>query len=182
MEKFRARNFNLVLYEEDETHKKAMEYIEKNLDYAMIKHNLDVDDNGELKKEHYHIVIRFNNAKWNTSLSEELGITLNYIEESRSLKRSLLYLIHYYDEDKYQYSVDLVKGSLKKKLKEYINNDDKSEWEKIEEIFKFIDEQNLIITKSHLMRYCTSIGYWDVMRRNYHPIIDYLTEHNDNVC
>ena len=93
MKKFRSCNFNLILYpSEDETHRNALEIIEKNYDYAMICHNLDTDDNGELLKEHYHIVIRFKNAKWNTALSEELGITENYIEESRSLKRSLLYL------------------------------------------------------------------------------------------
>lgn len=181
LEKFRARNFNMVLYSEDETHKRAMEYITKNYDYAMILHDKDIsEETGELKKEHYHIVVRFNNAKWNTSLSEELGITPNYIEESKSLKRSLLYLIHYYDEDKHRYDISEVKGSLQKKLKEYINNDDKCEWEKVDEIFQFIDEQE-ILNKSYLMRYCTSIGYWDILRRNYHPIMDYLTEHNNNI-
>lgn len=178
MEKFRARNFNLILYDEDKTHKNALDYIQKNLDYAMILHDKDVDDlTGEIKKPHYHVVIRFNNAKWNTSLAEDLNITSNYIEESRSLKRSLLYLIHYYDEEKYQYSLDDVNGSLKKKLSEYIKNDDKSEWEKVEEIFQYIDVQGFML-KSHLMRYCTSIGYWDIMRRNYMPLIHYLEEHN----
>lgn len=180
MEKFRARNFNLVLYDEDETHKKAIEYIEKNCDYAKILHDRDVDEKtGEIKKPHYHIVIRFNNAKWNTSLAEDLGITENYIEESRSLKRSLLYLIHFYDEDKYQYNIDEVKGTLKKKLKSYIVNDDKEEYEKVEEIFCFIDEQDRKISKSYLMRYCTSIGYWDILRRCFAPICCYLEEHND---
>lgn len=75
--KFRARNFNLVLYPEDETHTKAIEYIERNYDYAIILHDRDCNEYGEIKKEHYHIVLRFKNAKWNTALAEELKITVN---------------------------------------------------------------------------------------------------------
>lgn len=179
MEKFRARNFNLVLYEEDETHKKALEYIEKNYDYALILHDKDFDEKGEIKKPHYHVVIRFNNAKWNTALSEELKIQENYIEESRSLKRSLLYLIHFYDEDKYQYNIDEVKGTLKKKLKEYINNDDKSENEKVLELLNFIDDSLEEISYVSFIRYCASIGYWDVYRRAAGTFEKYINRHNE---
>ena len=127
MEKFRSRNFNLVLYDEDESHKNALDYIEKNCDYAMILHDMDTNEIGEIKKAHYHVVLRFPNAKWSTSLANDLGIGENYIEECRSLKRSLLYLIHYYDEDKYQYDIDDVKGSLKNRLIEiYLHHNNES--------------------------------------------------------
>lgn len=97
----------------------------------MILHDRDVDNiTGEIKKPHYHFVVRFQNARWNTSLSEDLNITPNYIEESRSLKRSLLYLIHYYDEDKYQYSLEDVEGSLKGRLLEIIKNGEKQKMKK----------------------------------------------------
>lgn len=181
MEKFRSRNFNLVLYEEDETHKKAINYIKKNLDYAMICHDSDVDEKtGEIKKPHYHVVIHFNNAKWNTALADDLSITDNYIEECRNLNRSLAYLIHYYDDEKYQYSIDEVDGPLRKRLIEYIKNDDKTESEKVIEILQFIDEQEeLRITD--LIRYCSSIGYWDVLRRASGLFTQYLQEHNQEV-
>lgn len=182
MEKFRSRNFNLILYEEDETHKKAINYIKKNLDYAMICHDRDIDEKtGEIKKPHWHVVIHFNNAKWNTALSEDLSITENYIEECRNLNRSLAYLIHYYDEEKYQYSIDDVEGSLRKRLVEYIKNDDKTESEKVIEILKFIDEQDDELSVSDLIRYCSSIGYWDVLRRASSLFIQYLTEHNNMI-
>ena len=130
MENFRSKNFNLVLYDEDKTHKKAIDYIIKNYDYAMILHDKDFNDDGEIKKPHYHIVIRFPNARWNTALANELEITENYIEECRSLKRSLLYLIHYYDENKYQYQLNDVEGSLKRRLEEII----KSEYDKFNKV------------------------------------------------
>lgn len=179
MEKFRARNFNLVLYNEDETHKKALDYIQKNYDYAMILHDKDYDEKtGEIKKPHYHIVIRFKNAKWNTSLSEDLKIQLNYIEESRNLKRSLQYLIHYNDENKFQYDLGEVQGTLTNLLVETIKNGNKTEGEKIIEIFQFIDSQENYLDVAYLIRWCAEIGYWDVLRRGFNPINKYLDKHN----
>ena len=182
MDKFRARNFNLVLYDEDETHRRALEYIEKNCDYAKILHDRDVNpDTGEIKKPHYHVVIRFQNAKWNTSLASDLGIGENYIEESRNLKRSLLYLIHYYDEDKFQYSVEDVEGSLKKRLLEIIKNDDKTESEKVIELLNYIDDCDYEIDLSAFIRYVASIGYWDIFRRSPYVFEKYIIKHNDNL-
>ena len=181
MEKFRSRSFNLVLYPEDETHINAMNYISKNYDYAWILHDKDIDEKtGEIKKTHYHIVIRFNNAKWNTSLASDLHITENYIEECRNIKRSLQYLIHYNDENKHQYDLEEVQGTLTSLLVETIKNGNKTESEKILEIFKFIEEQDSFVDIGYLIRWCAEIGYWDVLRRGFNPISKYLDRHNNN--
>lgn len=179
MEKFRARNFNLVLYDEDETHKSAIDFIQKNYDYAIILHDKDVDKYGEIKKPHYHIVIRFKNAKWSSSLAEELGITENYIEECRSLKSSLLYLIHFYDEDKYQYPLTDVQGSLKNRLYEIVKNDEKTETEKYMDLIQYIDGIDEFITLRQFITYCVSIGYTSAMRMNFNTLRYYIEEHND---
>jgi len=181
MEKFRARSFNLVLYEEDETHRKALDIIQKSYDYAMILHDRDIDSEGNIKKPHYHVVIRFQNPKWSTSLATELGITENYLEESRSLKRSLLYLIHFYDSDKYQYQLSDVSGSLKSRLEEFTRNEGKSEGEKILEILEEIDNVNGYIKYSLFVRHIARIGYWDVLRRSSALILRYLDEHNTDL-
>lgn len=179
MEKFRSTNFNLVLYEEDKTHMNALEKIKASYDYAFIVHDLDVDDStGELKKAHYHVVIRFKNAKWNTALAEELGITENYLQDCRSLKRSLLYLIHYYEPDKHQYDIELVQGPLKKRLKEFITNEGKSESEKVLEIFQEIDKCDYFIDYKIFVKHIAKIGYWDVLRRSSSIILRYLDLHN----
>lgn len=182
MEKFRSKNFNLVLYPEDMTHYLAIDKIKnEGYDYAIIKHDRDIDDNGEIKKAHYHIVLRFKNAKWNTALAEELGIAENYIQQCRDLKRSLLYLIHFYDEDKTQYLIKEVQGSLKVVLEQAIKNDGKSESEKILEIFDEIDKCNYYIYYSTFCRHIASMGYWDVLRRSSGLVIRYIEEHNSNV-
>lgn len=179
MEKYRCKNFNLVLYEEDKTHAKALEKIKNSYDYAIICHNLDADEKtGELKKEHYHVVIRFKNAKWNTALAEELGITPNYIEESRSLKRSLLYLIHYYEPEKHQYLIDCVHGPLKKTLQSYITNEGKTEGEKVLEIFEEIDNMRDFIDFRLFVKHIAKMGYWDTLRRSSSIILRYLDLHN----
>ena len=180
MEKFRAKSFNLVLYPEDESHIKAIEKIENSYDYAYILHDMDTNEQGEIKKEHWHVVLTFKNAKWNTALAEELGITPNYIEESRSLKRSLLYLIHYYDDDKYQYKIDNVKGSLKKRLDGYIHGEGKTESEKVIEIFEEIDNIDGYIDYTIFVKHIAKIGYWDVLRRSSSLILRYLNLHNND--
>lgn len=180
MEKFRSTNFNLVLYEEDESHKKALELITKNYDYAMICHDSDADEDGVVKKAHYHVVIRFPNAKWNTALASELNIAENYIENCRNLKNSLLYLIHFYDKDKYQYDIKDVTGTLKKRMVMFIQNEDKTESEKILEILEEIDEKDFIYLVP-FVKHIANIGYWDVFRRSSHIIMRYIEEHNKNV-
>ena len=192
MEKMRSKTFNLMLYpEEDKSHLKALEYIRANYDYAAICHNSDtfeedttindvVHKKGELKKAHYHVVLKFKNAKWSTALASELEIAENYIEVAHDLKRSLLYLIHYYDEDKYQYSVEDVEGTLKRRLKETISNEGKTESEKVMDIFKEIDKCEFKIDFTIFVKHIAEIGYWDVLRRSSSLILRYLDLHNSN--
>ena len=177
--KYRSRKHCLLLYPlEDETHKKALEYIKTNNDYAMIVHDKDQNEDGELKKSHTHVVLTCSNAKWNTALAEELGITVNYIQKCRDFEGALDYLIHYNDDTKYQYSLDDVKGNLKNKLMKFINNDDKDENEKTLELITFIECFDGIISITEFARYVAKIGYWSVYRRalsSYHAMIN---EHN----
>lgn len=181
MEKYRSKVFNLVLYSEDVTHYCAIEKIKKSYDYAMICHDRDINhETGEVKKTHYHVVLKFTNAKWNTALAEELGITANYIEESHNYKRSLFYLLHWYDEDKAQYLLNEVSGSLRKDLEKFIKNEDKSESDKILEILEEMDNINDIIQVKIFCKYVAKMGYWDVLRRSSGLILRCIDEHNQN--
>lgn len=179
-EKYKSRNFNLNLYPDDKTHVQALDYIQKNCDYALIYHDKDTNEFGEIKKTHVHVVVRFDNPKWNTSLAKDLGITPNYIQECRSLKRSLLYLIHYYDENKYQYSVDEVKGPLKKRLFEILCNGEKNENEKMMELIQYIDDFDEYLYPSQFIRYAVGIGFTDVVRRDWCLLSPILVDHNEN--
>lgn len=134
-DKYRSRVHMLLLYPENEQHQKAFEKITKTYDYAAILHNKDYftegEKKGELKKEHWHIVLRFNQAVWSTAICKDLDIEHNYIENVKRFDNALQYLIHYNDTDKAQYTVDEVQGNLKQKLVESINKVEKSEGEKV---------------------------------------------------
>lgn len=60
---------------------------------------------GTLKKAHYHVVIHSDNAVRGTTVVNWLGIRDVDIEPCKNFKASSLYLIHYREMDKYQYSV-----------------------------------------------------------------------------
>ena len=74
----RSKVFLLLLYpDEDVTHAKALEYIKANYDYAAICQDKDtyledttINDvlhkEGELKKAHYHVGVRFKNDRSGT--------------------------------------------------------------------------------------------------------------------
>lgn len=138
--KNRNRNWTLLLYpQEDETHSEVIEYIKKNYEYAMINHNKDVNEDGELKKEHIHLVFRTGqNARWRSAVAEELGLNLAYIEGC-NLNKQLLYLIHKENPDKYQYSIDEVQGNLKNKLVELLEKD-KTDSENATKLLSYILE------------------------------------------
>lgn len=123
--KERINCFQLVLYKDSDTldYSKIIERIKSNefysCKYYSCCHNKDTDKNGEIKKEHYHVVIKLDNAisieNILKSLSNEQNIQsaiANNLSIIKSFKGSIRYLIHYDNKDKYQYE-----------LKDIITND-----------------------------------------------------------
>lgn len=183
MEKYRSRKFCFILYPlEDEIHKKALEYIKLNYDYALIEHDKDLNEKGETKKRHTHVVISLPNAKWNTALAGELNLPGNYFQRCRDFEKALEYLIHYNDDTKHQYSIDDVKGTLKAKLFKYISNDGKDESEKVIELLDFIDKCPCFVEEVFFIRYACSVGYYDVVRRSSTLFLRVLDRHNSSYC
>lgn len=180
MEKFRSRKFCLLLYpNEDKTHKKALEYIKLNYDYALIVHDKDTNENNEIKKAHTHVVVSFSNAKWNTALAEELGITDNYIEKCRDLDKALEYLIHYNDDTKHQYDIELVRGNLKSKLKQILLNDGKDENQKAYELMDYIENYEGYINEMEFFKHACEVGMYDVARRSAYILMRLIDRHNN---
>lgn len=178
IEKFRDRTLALLLYPEDGSHRSAIEKIKSSYDYAMILHDRDCDENGEIKKPHWHVILRFKNQQWNTSISKDLGVELNYIQKVKNFDNALQYLIHYNDSDKYQYDISEVKGNLKNRLKEKINIANKSEGEKVMELIKFIESFDNYLSVKELACFCAENGYWAEFRRSATIFIKILDEHN----
>lgn len=180
-EKYRSRTHLILLYPDCKEHIEALEKIKQKYDYAMILHDKDTTEEGELKKEHWHIVIRFKDGVWSTAICKELGIEHNYIEEVKRFDNALKYLIHYNDKDKYQYSLEEVSGSIKTRLTEIVKKEEKSEAEKVIEIIEYIESQNKRITIKAFANYCASQGYWSEFRRSASIFIRMIDEHNNNL-
>lgn len=180
MEKFRSRKFCLLLYpNEDKTHKKALDYIKLNYDYALIVHDKDTNENNEIKKAHTHIVVSFPNAKWNTALAEELGVTSNYIEKCRDMDKALEYLIHYNDDTKHLYDIDLVQGNLKTQLKKILLNDGKDENQKAYELMDYIENFEGYIDEMEFFKHACEVGMYDVARRSAYILMRLIDRHNN---
>ena len=154
IENYRSRTHMLLLYPEDLTHRKAYETIQKTYDYASILHNKDVTEDGEIKKEHWHVVIRFNQPRWRSALCKDLGIAEYYMEEVKKFDNALQYLIHYNDTDKAQYDINEVQGPLKVRLVESLNKLEKGEGERVVELLQFIENRDKPITVTEFASFC----------------------------
>ena len=177
-ENYRDRIHSILLYPDNEKHNRAYEIITKSYDYASILHDKDIHENGEKKKPHIHVVVRFGQARWASAVCKELGIEENYIEKTRNFVNALMYLIHYNDPDKAQYDICEVNGPLKNRLQQEIAKVDKTESEKVIELFDFIDSIAEPISCMEFCRYCSSMGYWSEFRRSGIIFMRLLEEHN----
>lgn len=187
--KYRGRVHMILLYPDNETHLDALDKISKSYDYAGIQHDKDAwteeDEKknpehkaGELKKAHFHIVLRTPNATWNTALCKELGIEEKFIEQAKNTDNALQYLIHYNDTEKTQYKLDDVFGTMRTKLAESLNKCEKSEGEKVAELIDYISSQKCHISVKSFASYCASNGYWAEFRRSASIFIKIIEEHN----
>lgn len=171
----RSRNFNILLYTDNEAHIKALEIIKKEFDFAYILHDKDIYEEdietdtetikkGSLKKPHYHVVLsnRSGNARSNKSIAKELNIDLRFVVKCNSLDGSLLYLIHFNDDDKFQYSLDeVVTNAFLGRLKNAINKSDKSNMSSFDAcvyIENFIGSMSVPLPRLALLKHCCEMG------------------------
>ena len=188
--KFKDRKYVAVLYPEDPTHAAAMEKLKSGgYDYAAILHDSDVYEEdgkdhkkGDLKKPHWHIVIRFSpNALWNTAVAKDLGIEPNYLEKCRNMNRSLLYLVHRDNPEKFQYDLSQVFGSeaMISVLSKLLTEED--EGLRVLSIVKMVEDESGIISPTEMLKKACKDGYYGEFRRMgmwSHIIIQ---EHNDRI-
>lgn len=168
--------FAMVLYKDSTTYnyEKIIDYIEKNYKYyAYIEHEPETEDS----KYHTHVLVHFDNKRYNTGVAKELGLAPNYIVNA-NLIPYLRYLIHFDDEDKKQYSVEQVHGSLAPRLRDILSKDKKTESEQVAEIMSFIFESDKWLYITDLAQFVLSNGTYSAFRRNYNFFKDLVLDHN----
>ena len=99
----RYRNFIVLLYQDSTSYNfdETLRIIKSQKKWAFIKHFPESNE----KKEHYHAILSFENAKNKSTLSKQLGVPENYIDPIKNFRTICRYLTHIDDEDKYQYSL-----------------------------------------------------------------------------
>lgn len=173
----RNRCFACILYEDTEIYniKDVLDYVSSHFEkYAYIKHQPEEDE----KKEHYHLLMYFPNKRWKSSLAKELGVPMNYFQKVQ-FKPYLKYLIHYDNEEKKQYSVDDVKGTLKDTLIDLLSFN--KEENQFGEILLYIQSTFKPITWTDLTYFCISNNFYSCYRRNVNALRLLIDEHNRKV-
>lgn len=155
------RSFGGTLYPDSESYdcEKLLSIIQsKFTDWAFILHDRDVDENGVLKKPHYHWVGRAT-PRFLSVVCNFMGLPENDIEIVKNFDNMVQYLIHLNDIDKFQYFPDDVEtnlpniGQLLRRLSEG-------------QIVKDLASAKVSRSWYDLIQYAVETESYDVLRRN----------------
>lgn len=184
-DKIRSRILEAVIYPDSSKYNcdsvlEKLNYLE--CEYAYILHDkdtytdLDCDNSsqiGTLKKPHYHVLMRFDNARTIDSVYPTLGITYNSLEVKNNFKKSVQYLVHLNHKHKFQYSAADIISNFD--LDKYFTLSD-SESKDIPIIIQAIKD-NDICTITELMCYCASHNLYATYRRSQSSFHKVINEH-----
>lgn len=179
----RVRNYLGVIYEDDERFDNQLFNLSQEKDAIWIKHDKDLDDEGNVKKPHYHFVIQLKNACTLSSIAKRLEVNENMLEYVKNVNSSLKYLIHYNDDNKYNYDMNDVQSNSEKLKRRFLDlvSKDTPETDKMVSIYEFIHKQNDYIDFNILFKYAVKNNIWDAYRRNYAIIKDLVNDHNGKI-
>ncbi len=108
----RSRNWAFILYPESAPKNWQEKLIELNVQFALSPlHNLDVNpDNGEIKKEHYHVILVFDSVKSYEQVKEITQKLKQPVPQiCHSILGSIRYFTHQDNPEKFQYQVENIK-------------------------------------------------------------------------
>lgn len=180
-EKLEDYKFCAILYEDSENYKTSLDSI---LNYALpsyfdkyfyIKHDKDVNINGELKKSHYHVVLVKSSPSTIGIVSKQLGIPANYVQRCETLKGSVTYLTHEEITDKISYGRDEIITNCISDISKYFKSDNDSDNGKA--ILEYILENNCT-TVTEVAVWATEQGYYGAFRRGFALFNSVIRENN----
>lgn len=132
-------------------------------EWAYILHDRDKTEVGELKKPHYHLILRKTSPTSLITVARQLGIPSNYVQPIKNWKRMVKYLVHDENTDKFQYEVEEIISSDSKLIQSYFREED--ETEQAGRILSFILDAD-IINYSILAQWCIANDLYATFRRN----------------
>lgn len=177
----RYHTFELILYPDNLVHLTLIDFIRSQFRYALILHNQDKKEDGSFKKEHWHVLIYYENAKTESAvrryfLDNQLIDNPTLINYKNDLKEAVRYLIHVENNDKHKYSIEEIESNFE--IGSYFNNLISNETLDIQFIRQIIYSYNEPLSKSRLFDEILDNNLWATYRRSYSIIKDILEEHN----
>lgn len=172
----RYYTIEIILYTDNQEHMLLLKQLQSKYNYACIIHDKDKDDDGNIKKEHIHLLIFFNNARWGSSILKEINIdNPNLIQFRDNKVESIRYLIHADNKNKYQYNVCDIDSNINIEI--YFSSKD-DETKDISLIIEYISDYVGIINFYQIYYFVIENNCWSTYRRNYSIIKDLMIEHN----
>lgn len=105
--------FPVLVYEEQyESTKAALKQL--GYKYAMICHDKDLNENGEIKKAHWHIVVMCEKREWQASFAKRLGLEMRFVQHPLASEPNgaLRYLTHIDNPEKVQYQCENIETNI----------------------------------------------------------------------
>ena len=181
MENKKYRNYEIILYPENQEHIDVLYKVKKDFKYAYILHNKDRKDDGELKKEHWHVLVFLDNQKTISAFSKMFGLqdSKHLIQIVRDKKKAIRYLIHVDNDEKESYDVEDIITNID--IANYFSNLQSDESVDIDNMFSFIDEYQGYLSYRTFFRFVRDSNIWSNYRRNQFAINKLIDEHNSSL-
>lgn len=179
MKPFQSKSFSVVFYDDEKIQDRLFDLIlEKQLvAFAYIKHDKDTDDNGELKKTHYHLYIEF--AKRISDSFIRNYFKTEIVSRCNNKNYYIAYFIHLLDKDKFQYNIqDIVAYNVN--IEHCINNvaiNSDDEIELLHDLIDYISRSNATFYQAFI--YAERHGIYNIYRANYQIIRDIIRTNSD---
>lgn len=192
-DKTRRYKYEVVIYEDDPLFEEQYEALIAVNSAIWVKHDKDVfkedifnEDGsikynaGDLKKPHYHFILRFKNATTISAVANKVKVNKNQVEIIKNLNSALKYLIHYGQDEKYQYSIEEVHSNsdnLKTMFEELIVNDT-PESQRVLTIQDIIESFEGYIDLGILGKTILKMNYWGTFKSNFSYFFKLVCNHN----
>ena len=180
--KSRYRSFKLLLFTDNEDHMSVLDFLKSSNDnYLYVCHNRDFKENGELVKPHYHVLLKFTDAKTISSVGKYLHLDTSFIRKADP-NEFIAYMTHKYEPSKAQYDLRIDFGGT---LKDYAINRLRlvttTEDDRANEILDLINSYTNTIYLSQFVRDITNRGLFSDFRRGYSLYKDLFRDHMAHV-
>lgn len=169
----RGKLFCFILYPENENHQRVITLLKERYNILGIFHDRDVWEEtdeekgqieGEPKKPHHHIMVKFENARYKNALAKELGCESNLIQKIGSFKSMAIYFLHRDYPQKAQYKPSELYGLLIDDAMKCLGRSEEDV--QVLEIISFLKELNHYLTFPEFIEWICTHGYWSTYRRS----------------